>query len=141
MAVRARTARAVNLTAELTRDQKIAKMKSDLNNIVLLSREESEARSAKEKATKKLEKDMAELSVGSIQIDFDSIVYEGKIWAGDPSNVVDITKLASLVSPAQFLTVISAPSGAVKDAFGTNILNQTLVEKHGEVKLRIGKLK
>lgn len=140
-APRARTRRAVNLTAELTREQRIDNMRSRLIDAVRLGKEESAARSAKEKAIKELEKEMSDMDVGSLQVNFEGILYEGKIWAGNPTNVVDVVKLHDLVSPAQFLTVVSAAGGAVKDAFGTNILNQTLVEKQGEVKLRVAKVK
>jgi hypothetical protein len=133
----ARAARAVNLDVELTAEQKEEQMKAKLAKIRQLAKAESKARSEKEKLIKALEKEMVSAGKRKIDVFYDNETIIGEISTGPVKNVVDVNLLSQKVTHAQLLTVVTASAGAVKDAFGTNILNTVLVEKDGDRKLRV----
>lgn len=132
-----RASRAVNLEIELTAEQKRDQMKAKLAKIRQYAKAESKARSDKEKLIKELEKDMTAASIRKLDVFYDNETIIGEIGTGKPTNVVDVNLLSGKVTHAQLLTVVSVSAGAVKDAFGTHILNTVLVEKPGERKLRV----
>lgn len=130
-------ARAVNLDVSLTAEQKEEQMKAKLAKIRQYAKAESKARSDKEKMTRELEKEMTAAGKRKIDVFYDNETIVGEISTGDPKNVVDVALLDSKITHAQLLTVVSVAAGAVKDAFGTGMLNQVLKEKEGERKLRV----
>ncbi|AHC30477.1 hypothetical protein CC53_gp060 [Rhizobium phage vB_RleS_L338C] len=132
-----RTARAVNLSTELTADEKEQQMKAKLAKIRQYAKAESKARSDKDKLLRQLEKEMTAAGKRKLEVFYDNETIIGEIGTGDPRNVVDTALLASKITHAQFVSIATVAGGAVKEAFGTGILNQVLVEKEGERKLRV----
>ncbi|QIG76114.1 hypothetical protein EVC24_093 [Rhizobium phage RHph_I4] len=132
-----RASRAVNLNIELSAEEKEQQMKAKLAKIRQYAKSESKARSDKEKLIRELEKEMTAAGKRKLDIFYDGETIVGEIGTGDPRNVVDTALLASKITHAQFVSVASVAAGAVKDAFGTGMLNQVLVEKEGERKLRV----
>lgn len=133
----ARASRAVNLDVELTSEVKLEQRKQLLARYRQLAKQESKARSEKEKALRQLEKDMTAAGERKLEVFFDNEIIVGEISTGDPKNEVDTSLLASKVTHAQFVSVAKVSAAAVKNAFGTGVLNQVLVEKPGERKLRV----
>jgi hypothetical protein len=133
----ARAARAVNLQVALTAEQKEEQMKATLAKIRQFAKAESKARSDKDKLVKQLEKEMTAAGKKILEVFYDNETIVGRIYGGAPRNVVDVVALSGKVTHAQLLTVVAASAEAVKDAFGTNVLNTVLVEKAGDIKLRV----
>jgi ribosomal protein S8E len=135
---RARTSRAVNLdTADLTDAEREQAMQAKLIEIRKHAIAESAARSKKEKLTKELEADMTAAKKRKISAIFDGKRILGEISNGKPTNVINVVTLFSKITRDQFLSVVTASGGKVKELFGTHIANACLEEKQGEYKLRV----
>lgn len=135
-APRARTRR-VNLVADTTAETRTALMKAKLAEIRRQAKVESAARSLKDKLCKELEKEMTSMSLRELSTFLDGKEVVGIIGHGDPKNVIDVHLLAAKVTKEQLLSVVTASQGAVKDAFGSNVATTCLVEKQGDLKLRV----
>lgn len=133
----ARASRAVNLDIELSAEQKLEQRKQLLARYRMLMKQESKAKSEKEKVLRQLEKDMTAANERKLEVFYDNEHLVGEISTGSPRNEVDVSLLASKITHAQFVSVSKVSASAVKDAFGTGVLNQVLVEKPGERKLRV----
>lgn len=129
--------RAVNLDVELSAEQKETQMKADIAKIRQYAKAESKAKADKDALIRKVEKEMTAAGKRKLEVFYDNETIVAEISNGKPRNIVDVALLAGKVTHAQFVSVATVAGGAVKDAFGTGILNQVLVEKEGERKLRV----
>ena len=137
-----RTRRRVNLTAATPTPEELEKQLIDLLVDAYKSgRVESEAKSRKDRLIKTLEAQMTTNGRKTITGFVDGIRIEGVISNGKVTTYVDSVKLAGLVDAKEALPLANFSQDAVKNKFGTNILNASLSERPGEYKLRIGKAK